>query len=515
MRVALARVRLGIVRSVSAQPTAPAAVSSDRFVGSGRDLRMRSARGTIVNAVYLTGSNALTLIKGLAVASLLSTKAYGTWGLVMAGFMTLLLLGDVGIADKYIQQDDPDQRRAFELAFTFQSLLGAVFVVIILAGMPLFALLYGRPAVIAPGMALALAIPAFVLQTPLWVHYRRMDFVRQRKLQLVDPVVSIVAVLALVVAGLGIWGLLLGELLGSWCAAVVVARSSPYALRFRFEKAALKAYTQFSWPLFVGAISTVLLLQVPVTLTSRLIGVAAVGGLALAMNISQFTTRVDTVVTQTLYPAICAVKDRADLLFESFWKSNRLALLWAAPLGAAAAVFAGDFVHYVVGNKWHFAIPLIATFGVNAALNQIGFNWAAYFRALNRTRPVAVAGVLALIAVLGIAVPLLVTQGLTAYAYGMTAATVVGVTVRLWYLRQIFSGLAIATHVARGIGPALFAVAGLLLVRAAAPGGRSVGRVLVEVVIYAALAIGVTYLSERKLLRESVGYLRRARLVGV
>ena len=49
-------------------------------------------------------------------------------------------------------------------------------------------------------------------------------------------------------------------------------------------------------------------------------------------------------VTQTLYPAICAVKDRPDLLFESFWKSNRLALLWAAPIGAAAALFAGDFV---------------------------------------------------------------------------------------------------------------------------------------------------------------------------
>ncbi len=142
--------------------------------------------------------------------------------------------------------------------------------------------------------------------------------------------------------------------------------SSPYRLRLRWDRSALREYTRFSWPLFVGVVSTVLMIQVPVSVSARLLGVAAVGGLALATNISQFTTRVDDVVTQTLYPAICAVQDRTDLLFESFWKSNRLALLWAAPLGAAAALFAGDFVHYVIGEKWHFAIPLIITFGINA-----------------------------------------------------------------------------------------------------------------------------------------------------
>ena len=38
------------------------------------------------------------------------------------------------------------------------------------------------------------------------------------------------------------------------------------------------------------------------------------------------------------------------------------------------------------------AIPLIQAFGLTAALNQIGFNWTAFFRALGDTRPIAVAG---------------------------------------------------------------------------------------------------------------------------
>jgi len=491
------------------QPSSPEVVGDGRFDGSPtKGLRARTARGTMINGAFLVGSNALNLVKGLAVASFLSAAAYGTWGLLLAGFSTILLLGSVGVDDKYVQQDDEDQQRAFEIAFTFQVLLGGMLMVAILAGMPLFAKLYGRPEVVAPGMTFALALPALALQTPLWVHYRRMDFVRQRSLQVVDPLVSIVAVLGLAAAGLGIWALVIGELLGSWCAALVIVRSSPYPLRLRWERQALREYTRFSWPLLVGALSTVLLVQVPVVLSSRLLGVVAVGGLALANNISQFTTRVDSVITQTLYPALCAVKDRPDLLFESFWKSNRLALLWAAPLGAAAALFAGDFVHYGIGEKWRFAVPLIAAFGITAALNQIGFNWTAFFRARGDTRPVGAASVIGLVAVMAIAVPLLATEGLVGFGYGMIAATGVSVVVRMWYLRRLFSGLAIVGHVARGTGPALLAAACVLVVRALGMGGETPGHVAAQWLTFAAVAVGTTYLSERRLLRESVGYLR-------
>jgi PST family polysaccharide transporter len=485
------------------------ALAAERFDGDPITLRTRTARGTVVNGAFLVATNGLTLIKGLAVASFLTTAQYGTWGLLMAAFTTILALGAVGVDDKYIQQDDPDQKRAFEIAFTCQTLLGVVFFVVILAGMPLFALLYGRTQMIAPGMTFALAIPALVLQMPLWVHYRRMDFARQRSLQAIDPVVSIVAVIGLAIAGLGVWALVIGELLGTWSAALAIVSSSPYALRFRWDRASLREYTRFSWPLFVGALSTVLMIQVPVSVSARLLGVAAVGGLALATNISQFTTRVDDVVTQTLYPAICAVKDRSDLLFESFWKSNRLALLWAVPLGAAAALFAGDFVHYVIGEKWRFAVPLIVTFGINAALNQIGFNWTAFFRARGETRPIAVASAFGLASSLVLAVPLLVLDGLTGLGIGLCIATALTVSLRLWYLRRLFSELPMLGHVARGVGPTAPAVAAVIALRLLQPRADGVLWAAGEALAFAVVAVGATYLSERELLRESFGYLRR------
>jgi O-antigen/teichoic acid export membrane protein len=486
---------------------APAPVAQ-RFDGEPIDLRARTARGTLVNGAFLVGANALNLIKGLAVASFLTTAQYGTWGLLLAAFTTIIALGSVGVDDKYVQQDDADQQHAFEVAFTVQALVGAVFFLAVLGGMPLFALLYGRPQIIAPGMAFALALPALVLQMPLWTHYRRMNFARQRSLQAIDPVTSIVAVLGLAAAGLGVWALVGGELLGTWCAAVVIARSSRYPLRFRWDPSAMREYRHFSWPLFVGALSAVLMVQVPVAVSSRLWGVVAVGGLALANNISQFTTRVDDVVTQTLYPAVCAVKDRTDLLFESFWKSNRLALLWAAPVGAGAALFAGVFVHYVIGEKWRFAEPLIVTFGINAGLNQIGFNWTAFFRARDDTRPVAVAGVFSLVSTLAIAVPLLVADGLTGFGIGLCAATVLNVALRLWYLRRLFTDLPVLRHVAGGIGPTLPAVAAVIGMRLAHSGSHTALWAVTEALAFALVSVAATCLWHGPLLRESLGYLR-------
>src|SRR3954468_674687 len=201
-------------------------------------LRARTARGTIVNAAYTFGTSAIYVVQGIVLAALLSTRVYGLWGLLMAAYMTLLTLGSVGIDDKYIQQDDADQRRAFEIAFTLQMIVGAIFVVVLLVGMPLFALIYGNAEIIAPGIALSLSMPALALQMTVWVHYRRMDFVRQRKLQLIDPVVTFIVTVSMAVAGLGIWALVLGAMLGSWTASAAMVRACPYRLRLRGDRVA-------------------------------------------------------------------------------------------------------------------------------------------------------------------------------------------------------------------------------------------------------------------------------------
>lgn len=485
------------------------AVRRRRAEIGGGGLRARVAGGTIVNTIYLLSINALTMVQGLLLAGLLGAKEYGLWGLLAISFGTLFALAAVGLDDKFIQQDHPDQQAAFEIAFTLQSMLCGAFTVIALVAVPLFALLYDEPRILAPGLLLAAAMPLIALQTPTWVFYRRMDFARQRLLESCNPIVTFVVTVALAVAGAGFWALVVGTLSGSVVASAVAVRYSPYPLRFRYERGALREYASFSWPLMAGSASGVVMFQVPITIAARSLGSASVGAITLASQITQYTKRVDDIVTHALYPAICAVKDQHHLLFESFSKSNRLALLWGFPTGVAAALFAPQAVPLVLGDRWELAVPIVQILGLSAAFDQIGFNWTAFARARGETRVLFVSSVAGLVAVLSVGVPLLLTYGLPGFAYGLAAGTAAGLVVRLVYLNRLFPAASMARHIAGGIAPTIPAAAAILAWRLAFGTGDGAAPLIAQIAGFAVIAAAASWLIQGALLREAVGYLRQ------
>ena len=475
----------------------------------GGSLRGRVAGGTLVNTAFLLATNALTIVQGLVIAGLLGAEEFGLWGLLAVTFGTLLALGALGFNDKYIQQDHPEQEAAFQIAFTLQSMLCGLFTLIAFATVPLFAMLYDAPELLAPGLLLAGAMPLIALLTPLWTFHRRMDFLKQRLLQSVQPVVTFVVSLTLALSGQGFWSLVIGTLAGSVISAALVVYHSPYKLRFRYERGAFREYSSFSWPLFISSITVILAFQIPLTLAARTIGPAAVGAIALASQIAQYTKRVDAIVTHALYPAICAVKEQGDLLFESFSKSNRLAILWGFPAGVAAALFAPAAVPLVLGEKWSLAIPLVQVLGLSAAIDQIGFNWSAFARARGETRIIAAGSVALLVGVLSVGVPLLLTIGLPGFAIGIGAGTIGTLFVRMHYLKRLFPAANMLRHVSGSVAPTLPATALVLIERAALGGGGGALRLLAEVVIYALLVVGASCMLQGPLLREATGYVRQ------
>jgi O-antigen/teichoic acid export membrane protein len=500
-----------VLPEVPPEPAVPAMqLGEGRFaLREGEGIRQRAARGTIINAAFNVGIQLLGLLKGFIVAGFLAASQFGVWGLLIITLGTLLWLGQLGIDDKYIQQDHPDQEAAFQIAFTLQCVLACVFLLIILVAMPLFALAYGRSDIIAPGYLLGAAMPAIALQTPFWIFGRRMEFARQRRLMSFDPLVTFVVTVGLAIAGMGYWALVIGTIAGSYTSAIVAVRACPYPIRFRYERGTLREYTRFSWPIFVGSVNSVVGAQIPILIAQRTLGIAAVGAITLAGTISLYANRVDEIVTGTIYPAVCAAKDRADLLVESFTKTNRMALLWGVPFGAAAVLFGPDLVHFVLGDRWRLTIVLIQVLGLTAGLNQIGFNWTAFYRALGNTRPLAVTSAVTLVALMAIAVPLLLVDGLTGYAVGIGAATAVAILARVYYLARLFDLRTVVLNSARAFGPTLLALPGVFAVRWVVSGHRTGSQALVEVCLFVGIAGVATLLAERELLREFIGYLRR------
>lgn len=485
----------------------------ERFPAAARAIGLRryAARGVMINAAFQIGLAGLNLLRRLVVAVFLSVSDYGIWGILLASLYVVLFVKSAGIGDKYVQQAEADQEHAFQKAFTMDLVLGVVATALAAVVLPIFALIYGRPEIIVPGIVLSLAIVGSSLQFPIRIYYRRMQFVRQRVLGAIDPCLAFVITVSLAVAGMGYWSVIIGALAGSFIAAAVILPTSPYRIALRYERGTIRDYFSFSWPLVVARGTGMATVHATLVLATRTIGLVAAGAIGLAGSITTFSRGVNGIVTSTLYPAICAVRERAEVLFEAFVKSNRLALMWGMPFGIGVALFASDAVHFVYGERWEPAIVVIQAFGIVAAIDQLGFNWTAFLRALNRTKPLAILAGVQVGTFLVITAPLLVAFGLPGAAVGWVVAELVQLAGRMHFLGQLFPRFKILGHAARAVAPTVPAAGLVLLARAVEGGDRTPALAAAELGLYGAVTVGATVLVERDLLREAFGYLRGSR----
>jgi O-antigen/teichoic acid export membrane protein len=166
-------------------------------------------------------------------------------------------------------------------------------------------------------------------------------------------------------------------------------------------------------------------------------------------------------------------------------------------------------VHFVIGDKWEDAIIVMQALGLAAGIDQLGFNWTAFMRALGITRPMAILSVFDFFVFLGVTTPLLVIFGLPGFAAGVLVAEAVRLTARSYYLKRLFPQLAVVRYFVRAITPVLPAVFIVLGARLLETGDRTPALAAAELTAFVLAAIGATLVLERRLLRESLGYLKR------
>src|SRR4051812_33855059 len=88
----------------------------------GRNLRTHTARGVLINSAFQIGLTGVGLVRRAGIAAFLTQTEFGFWGLLVTTLITLSWLKQVGVSDKYVQQDDPDEEHAFQKAFTLELL---------------------------------------------------------------------------------------------------------------------------------------------------------------------------------------------------------------------------------------------------------------------------------------------------------------------------------------------------------------------------------------------------------
>src|SRR4051812_18055971 len=155
----------------------------------GQGLRVATARGGVVNAVFLSGAEGLVLVQGLLATALLGPDAIGLYGIVTTTAMTIVALRRGGVDEAVVQQAAADEGAEFQRAFPVELALDVIAALAIAACAPLLAAVYDDDRLLPLTLAVAYLPLAFGLQAPQWVFFRRMDFVRLRVLQVIVPLV--------------------------------------------------------------------------------------------------------------------------------------------------------------------------------------------------------------------------------------------------------------------------------------------------------------------------------------
>jgi O-antigen/teichoic acid export membrane protein len=472
-------------------------------------LRAATARGGVVNAAFLSGAEALVLVQGLLATALLGPDAIGLYGIVTTTAMTIVALRRVGIDEAFVQQAAADEEAEFQRAFTVELALDVIAALAIAACAPVLAAVYDDDRLLPLTLAVAYLPLAFGLQAPQWVFFRRMDFVRLRLLQVIVPLVTVAVTVPLLLAGVGVWALVIGPACAHVAAVAAALRASPYRLRLRPDREAARRYLRFSWPIAVSAAAALAVAQGQVAVFGLDQGLAAAGWITLAATLTRYVDRADQILATTVYPAIVRIRDRPAVLEETFAKSNRLALMWAFPFGAALALFGADLVHFVLGDEWEGAVVLIGGLAVATALQQLGYNWFAFYRARGEPWPQAwEAGAFAG-AFAACAVPGALVWGSWGFVAGRLVCTAAALVVRRVYVRRLLPGIRLGALAVRGAVPVLAATAPVLAVRLTLWGGeRRLAQAVAELALWLAALVLATRRLERGLLGELWGYLR-------
>jgi O-antigen/teichoic acid export membrane protein len=475
-----------------------------------RGLRAATARGGVLNAAFLSGAEGLVLLQGLLATALLGPSAIGLYGVVTTTAMTIVQLRRVGIDEAFVQHAAEDEEAEFQRAFTVELGIGLAGAAVIAALAPLLAAAYSDDRLLALTLAVSYLPLAFALQAPQWVAFKEMDFLKLRLLQVIVPLGTVVVTVPLLLAGVGVWALVIGPFCGNALAVIAAWRASPYPLRLRPDRAAARRYLRFSWPIFVTSLAALVVAQAQVAVFGIHDGLIAAGWITLAATLSRYADRADQILATTVYPAIVRVRERIGVQEELFVKSNRLTLMWAFPFGAGLALFGSDLVGFVLGERWRGAVVLIGGLAVAGAIQQLGYNWFSFYRARGESWPQAVesavfAGSFALLAIPGA-----LLGGRWWFVAGRVVCALCVVAVRRLYLRRLLPSVRLGTLAVRAAAPVVLATALVLAVRLALWGHeRTLAQAAGELVLWLGTLALATLRLERGLIAELRGLLAR------
>jgi O-antigen/teichoic acid export membrane protein/streptogramin lyase len=449
-----------------------------------------TGRGAVVNLGFAMLIQGLAVVQAFIVPRLLGPDNIGLFAIAMGGVGIGMTLKELGIPQKLVQERDVDLHTSYSVAFTLEILLAVSFLGVVLVGAPVLAWAYGRHELWLLTTVLGMSIfsTAF-LDLPAALPYREMKFVRHNLLTAVGPVVTFAVTVPAAYAGWGVWSLAAGALAGFVAASFVMFFAGSIRPRLTWDRSLVRRYFQFGWPIWLAQVLAVAAGWGSVIVVSATIGIAGLGFFQLAQTWASKALQLDGILSDTIFPALCSIQSSTARLRRAFFVTNRLSMLWAAPVGLGIALFATPVVHLLLGPAWSPAVIIVQAEGAGVVVGSIGYNWYLFFAARGDTRPQFVVGLLGAAFIVTVEIPLLILFGINGVAISIVVLALATYVVRQWYNNRVFDRMPLFLVVWREVLIASVAALAILVIRRTVWPVESIPALLAQGVAYVALCM--------------------------
>ena len=350
-------------------------------------------------ALYFGGTlltQAITFVTGISVARWIGPSAYGTLSLARNVYQALAIIAPLGLdlsLLRHLGENGDDWAGSFAqvsrlrlLAAIVNSLVLAVTVIFVAPLLQLY--VYHTPH-FALYLDLTLSALPFAADIAILTACLRalgsVDLQNIASLYL-QPVVRMIALIVLVLIGLGVAGVAVSTTFGAAAACGIMTLAVRQARRRREilprvltleDRAAIRRVLGYSGWLAVMMFLYNFLRNVDVLVLGRFRSTAEVGEYA-ALSTIAFTIQIfPFALGQTLAPTVARSYAQGDLAAMRATLSDylRKAVLLTSPLFAGVAVF-GPWLDLLFGSKYHFSsslsLNLAVAYMISGALGQMG-----------------------------------------------------------------------------------------------------------------------------------------------
>jgi O-antigen/teichoic acid export membrane protein len=393
-------------------------------------IRLRVVRGVVWSCASLAGGRMLVLVSTSVLARLLSPRDFGLVALALIFTTAVDAVRDLGINQALIVTQDDDGAHA-DTAFSLTVVLGTALALLLAAVSPLVAAFLGQPGLVALLAVLAVNLPLRALGL---THYslaqRGLDFRSRTIADFAEVVVRGTVSIAMAIAGLGPWSLVVGYLSGTLAWMLVLWTQVRWRPALRIRRADLSPLIRFGGGLtLIGVIGTAMG-YVDNLFVGGVLGPAALGIYSLGYRLPE-TLIVDVVaaVGLVLFPALSMFQRSA--LRAAALAATRYVALLTLPVVVILLTLADPLVLALFGHRWHQAARVIQVLSIGFAGWPIGQVAGSAYMATKRVDVMAKLAVPQGV-ILVILIALFVRHGIVAVAACQAAVRVSFVAIGMW-----------------------------------------------------------------------------------